>query len=223
MLATTADAPLQSDALVYEPKYDGIRALAEVGPSASARLWSRLGNEKTRQFPEIVESLDAFARRLAHPVLLDGEIVALTPQGEPCGFQNLQGRIHQKTPTATAAVAFIAFDLLRDGDEDLRPLPLRERRRRLDALLRGGRDRRLRISEQVAGDAREMHQRAHALGWEGLIAKTADAPYTSGRRSPHWRKLKLVRHQTCVVGGWTEPRGSRPFLGALLLGVYDDD
>ncbi len=223
MLATTAEAPLQSDALVYEPKYDGIRALAEVGPSASARLWSRLGNEKTRQFPEIVEALDAFARRLARPAVIDGEIVALTPQGEPCGFQNLQGRIHQKTPTATAAVAFVAFDLLRDGDEDLRPLPLRERRRRLEALLRGGRDGRLRISEQVAGDARDMHRRAQTLGWEGLIAKSADAPYISGRRSPHWRKLKLVRHQTCVVGGWTAPRGSRPFLGALLLGVYDDD
>ena len=253
MLATTVEAPLQSAALVYEPKYDGIRALVAAGPSTRARFWSRLGNEKTAQFPEIADAVDAWARRLDRPVLIDGEIVALDENGEPCGFQNLQGRIHLKNPGAAAGkgppcvadeeienkgrpftgrrsatvndarVALIAFDILRDGDEDVRPLPLRERRRRLEALMRGGRDPRLRISEQVAADGREMRARAESLGWEGLIAKHADSVYRSGRRSPEWRKLKLVRHQTCVVAGWTEPRGSRPFFGALLLGVYDDD
>ena len=84
------------------------------------------------------------------------------------------------------------------------------------------RDPRLRISEQVTGDGRELHGRAEATGWEGLIAKRLDSVYKSGRRSPDWRKLKLVRRQACVVAGWTEPRGSRPFFGALLLGVYDD-
>ena len=67
-----------------------------------------------------------------------------------------------------------------------------------------------------------MHARAVAESWEGLIAKRLDSPYKSGKRSPDWRKLKLVRRQACVIGGWTEPRGSRPFFGALLLGVYDD-
>jgi bifunctional non-homologous end joining protein LigD len=241
MLATTADAPLTSPTLVYEPKYDGIRALVAAGPSSSTRFWSRLGNEKTAQFPEIVDAVDAWAKTLDRPVLIDGEIVALDEKGQPCGFQNLQGRIHLKTPAAAAgaasagrrtgrsapgpqdaAVALIVFDLLRDGDEDLRPLPLRDRRTRLERLLDGSRDTRLRISEQAAGDGRELRTRAESLGWEGLIAKNADSVYRSGRRSPDWRKLKLVRHQTCVVGGWTEPRGSRPFFGALLLGVYDD-
>src|SRR5262245_26939241 len=103
MLASLADAPLVDSQLVYEPKYDGIRAIAEVGAGASpkrgqarplVRLWSRLGNEKTRQFPEIAEALEKWASRLEHPVVLDGEIVALDEQGQPTGFQQLQGRIH---------------------------------------------------------------------------------------------------------------------------------
>ena len=229
MLATTGDAPLDSAALAYEPKYDGIRALASVS-RGEARFWSRLGNEKTTQFPEVAAALREWARRLARPVLIDGEIVALNERGDPIGFQNLQGRIHLKHgPHANVAqaragqsIAFVAFDLLRDGDEDLRPLPLRERRARLESLLNGVRDPRLRISEQVTGNGRELHGRAETHGWEGLIAKRLDSAYKSGRRSPDWRKLKLVRRQACVVAGWTEPRGSRPFFGALLLGMYDD-
>ena len=95
MLATTAEAPLESSAFAYEPKYDGIRALASVSP-AGTRLWSRLGNEKTAQFPEVVDVLQKWARTLDRPVLFDGEIVALDERGEPTGFQNLQGRIHLK-------------------------------------------------------------------------------------------------------------------------------
>ena len=222
MLATTAEAPLESPDLVYEPKYDGIRTLAAIADGV--RLWSRLGNEKTAQFPEIVDVLEQWARGLDREILLDGEVVALDDRGEPCGFQNLQGRIHLKTPHQGTSynTAFIVFDLLRDGAEDLRPLPLRDRRQRLEALLHGVRHSRLRISEQAFGNGRDLHARAQALGWEGLIAKDASSVYKSGRRSPDWRKIKLVRHQTCVVGGWTEPRGSRPFFGALLLGVYDD-
>jgi len=232
MLATTADAPHESPALVYEPKYDGIRALVSVVPAArrgspEVQFWSRLGNEKTAQFPEIAQALAAWAKGLDRPVILDGEIVALDDDGAPVGFQNLQGRIHLKAPgqealTGGRDVALILFDILRDGTEDVRPLPLRARRARLEALMDGVRDPRLRISEQVGADGREMYRRAQNLGWEGLIAKNADSTYKSGRRSPDWRKLKLIRHQTCVVGGWTEPRGSRPFFGALLLGVYDD-
>jgi bifunctional non-homologous end joining protein LigD len=248
MLATTAAAPLESADLAYEPKYDGIRATALVdvgrvprrGP-ASVRLWSRLGNEKTTQFPEVADALREFARRIGRPVVLDGEIVALDERGAPIGFQNLQGRIHLKAPrkgapygdvrpsaevgrafTARHEIAYIVFDLLREGDEDLRPLPLRERRARLERLFHGYRHPRLRITEQVVGDATGLYARAQAEGWEGLIAKRLDSLYRSGKRSPDWRKLKLVRRQACVIGGWTEPRGSRPFFGALLLGIYDE-
>ncbi|MBM3819053.1 MAG: DNA ligase D [Acidimicrobiia bacterium] len=215
MLASTGDAPLQSAGFAYEPKYDGIRALVSVAAPSEVRVWSRLGNEKTRQYPAVAAALHDWARTLDAPVLLDGEIVALDERGTPIGFQHLQ-------QGAKSGVALILFDVLRIGDEDLRPLPLRERRARLEALLRGLDDPRIRISQQVTGDGRALHQRADTEGWEGLIAKRLDSVYRSGKRSPDWRKLKLVRRQVCVVGGWTDPRGTRPFFGALLLGLYDE-
>ncbi|NOT27252.1 MAG: DNA ligase D [Acidobacteria bacterium] len=224
MLATTASAPLGSADLVYERKYDGIRAIVSIEPgnAGAVRLWSRLGNEKTAQFPEVAARLKAC--RFARPVVLDGEIVAVDRHGLPVSFQHLQGRMHAESPRpgTPQEVAFIAFDLLRDGDEDLRKRPLRERRRRLEKLFSGVSDSRIRLSETSVGDGVALRARADAEGWEGLIAKRLDSTYASGRRSPDWRKLKFVRHQTCVVGGWTEPRGSRPYFGALILGVYDE-
>jgi bifunctional non-homologous end joining protein LigD len=90
-------------------------------------------------------------------------------------------------------------------------------------MFAGANDPVLRLSEFAVGDGRTLRARADAEGWEGLIVKRLNSTYASGRRSPDWRKLKLERRQTCVIGGWTEPRGSRGFLGSLILGVYDDD
>lgn len=228
MLATLADAPLASPGLVYEPKYDGIRALVHVPPGGArdgVRIWSRLGNEKTAQFPSVVRALERVRATLKAPLLLDAEIVALDEKGRPAGFQRLQGRIHLSTTREVEQidkaqpVALIAFDLLRDGDEDLRGLPLTDRRARLDRRLARATSATVRLSEQVTGDGKALHERALAEGWEGLIAKEARAPYQSGRRSPAWRKLKVVHEQELVVGGWTEPRQSRQYFGALLLGV----
>ncbi len=252
MLATLASAPLTDPMLVYEPKYDGIRAIAEIAAHGdSVRLWSRLGNEKTMQFPEIADALARWAGGRQEPVVLDGEIVALDAAGRPAGFQNLQGRIHVLAMVkgrrvqasarerraavgqraagpapaerpAQVPVAFIAFDVLRYGEHDLRGLPLTERRKTLERLLGTPRTPTLRLSEQVRGDGRAMQARAAAEGWEGLIAKRSDSPYRSGKRSPDWRKLKIVHEQEFVVGGWTDPRQSRSHFGALLLGVYGD-
>src|SRR5918993_4267301 len=97
MLATLAEPPLTGNGLIFEPKYDGIRALVHVAPGKpqpDIRLWSRLGNEKTAQFPAIVRALQPLARELKAPLFVDGEIVALDAQGNPAGFQKLQGRIH---------------------------------------------------------------------------------------------------------------------------------
>ncbi len=227
MLATLEDAPLESDGLVYEPKYDGIRALVEIDPArgAPARMWSRLGNEKTAQFPDLVAALARYAKKLKGPVVLDGEIVALDEKGEPAGFQRLQNRIHlteSNSRFAAGRVAFIAFDILRDGSEDLRPLPLTDRRARLERVFRNPGSPILRTSEVVAGDARELYQHALDHGWEGLIAKDARSPYHTGKRTRDWRKLKIVQEQEFVVGGWTDSRTTgRPF-GALLLGYYED-
>src|SRR5262252_6320968 len=153
MLASLEDVSLTDPNLVYEPKYDGIRAIVEIGAGGSpVRLWSRLGNDKTNQFPEIAEALAQWGRSRREPVVLDGEIVALDEHGEPAGFQNLQGRIHLKEvrgsramrpPASVSAradafarsgatspkrhsregglsVALMAFDVLREGHDDLR-------------------------------------------------------------------------------------------------------
>jgi len=240
MLATPAEAPLQSKRLVYEPKYDGIRALVEIvpgqrGQAAGVRLWSRNGNEKTAQFPEVTSALAAAAAALKERLVLDGEIVALDSHGRPAGFQQLQGRMHllgskdiARAEEAQPA-ALVVFDILASGREDLTRLPLTERRTRLEHVfsrLKPGHRRdaqsTIRLSEQVAGDAREMYARAQKEGWEGLIAKEAASTYQPGRRTPAWRKIKLLHEEEFVVGGWTEPRQTRQYFGALLLGVYKD-
>src|ERR1700704_4604513 len=95
MLASLADAPLEDPSFVYEPKYDGIRAIAEIAArGGSVTLWSRLGNDKTPQVSQNADALQTWAKRLTEPLVLDGEIVALDAHGHPTGFQQLQGRIH---------------------------------------------------------------------------------------------------------------------------------
>lgn len=223
--------------MVYEPKYDGIRAIALIEPAeprARVRFWSRLGNEKTTQFPELVAALGEWGRELSGPVVLDGEIVALDARGRPAGFQRLQSRIHVTVPGYRSAkpilrpdeqpVAFIAFDILRVADRDLRPLTLEQRRAQLDDLF----ERRppgstlLRTSDQHPGDGRALMKRAKAEGWEGLVVKSATSIYRDGRRSPEWQKMKITHEDEFVVGGWTEPNGARAFFGSLVLGRYDE-
>jgi bifunctional non-homologous end joining protein LigD len=230
MLATLAAPPLTGKNLIFEPKYDGIRALVHVAPGKprpDIRLWSRLGNEKTSQFPAVVRALEPLARTLRAPLLIDGEIVALDDKGRPAGFQKLQGRIHVKGARdidmldRQQPTAFLAFDLLRAGAEDIRELPLTARRAALEKYLARHLSDTLRISEQVAADGRTLDERAHREGWEGLIVKDAASLYQSGRRSPAWRKHKLSNQEEFVVGGWTEPRNTRARFGALLLGLYE--
>jgi bifunctional non-homologous end joining protein LigD len=188
-------------------------------------LWSRLGNEKTSQFPEIAAALARWARRRKEAVVLDGEIVALDAEDRPTGFQKLQGRIHlagePALTSSTVRTAYIVFDVLSEGRRDQRDLPLLERRKAVERLFKGNRDSCLRVSEMVRGNGRALHKRALSEGWEGLIAKHVDSLYKSGKRTPDWRKIKITQEQEFVVGGWTEPRHTRAWFGALLLGVYE--
>lgn len=237
MLATTPDAPppLVDPRAVYEPKYDGIRAIALVAPGTPplVQVWSRNGNEKSVQFPEIVAAFAAWAVTLEGPVVLDGEIVALDRRGHAAGFQRLQGRINVSVPGYRSPApaqtpeeqpaAFIAFDLLRDGDTDLRPRPLTERRAALEARCGALGSPLLRLAEQAAGDGRDLYARADRDGWEGLVVKRAAGPYRAGKRSPEWRKLKIQRQDEFVIGGWTDPRGARRHFGALILGTTGPD
>jgi bifunctional non-homologous end joining protein LigD len=249
MLAALSEPPIAQVGLVYEPKYDGIRAIVTVaefdtgyrfsgaakrrktipGVEFRVAIRSRNGVDKTRQFPEIGRALDSLAARLDGPVVLDGEIVAVDRSGRPLGFQHIQGRIHLTSDADIARAAreqpaaLILFDLLKDGDEDLRNQPLAARRLRLQERIRPRATERasVRLSDIALDDGRAMLQRARAEGWEGLIVKDAGSRYASGKRSPAWRKLKLLKQQEFVVGGWTEPRQSRQHFGALLLGYYD--
>lgn len=229
MLATLADPPLAHPGLIYEPKLDGIRALVDLRPGGHARLYSRNGNDKTSQFPGLAAALAKLAAKLKAPLVIDGEVTALDRDGSPLGFQHLQGRLHLKGDTRLNVVdaknpaALFVFDILREGDEDLRGLPTIARRLRLQRAVRppASLARLIRLTEIAVDDGRAMYARALAEGWEGLIVKDGMAVYESGRRSPAWRKLKVLQEQELVVGGWTEPRQSRQGFGALLVGYYE--
>ena len=235
MLASLEEPPIHQPGLVYEPKYDGIRALVDVRPpakrgaEATVALYSRNGREKHAQFPGIVRALAAMAGKLDGPVLLDGEIVAVDARGVPLGFQHLQGRIHltstgdiERAERAQPA-ALVLFDIVRDGNEDLRGQPLAARRLRLQKRVRPtpAQKKWIRLSDIVLDDGRSLLERARREGWEGLIAKAGDSVYHSGKRTPSWRKLKLLKQQEFVIGGWTAPRQSRAHFGALLVGYFD--
>ena len=237
MLAVQTEAAeqqrlIERDDLVFEPKYDGIRAIVEVEPAERGgepriRIWSRLGNDKTAQFPEVADALAKTASRLSAPLVLDGEIVATDAGGGALPFQHLQGRMHLRRRSGASLPrtdsAFIVFDLLREGDEDLRPLPFTERRARLEAHARRWRNPRLRLIHSQTGDGVSLRDEGLAEDWEGVIAKDPASRYLSGKRHPGWRKIKFVKRQEFVVGGWTEGRQTRSHFGALVVGYYAAD
>ena len=227
MLAAPAGRlPEELDGWTIEPKWDGVRVIAEV-TAQGARLWTRNGNDKGPQFPEIVDALTALAA--AHgPFVLDGEIIALDAHGRALRFQALQGRVHAESPRHSDATrtAFVAFDLLVDDGHALTALPWTERRKALEARIPARRAAVVRRGESVrcgSAAAKKLFDRARAEGWEGVLLKRVDAPYAAGRRTPDWRKVKLEREQEFVIGGFTAPTkgAARDHLGALLVGYYD--
>ena len=230
MYATVGTSvPDGNGAWAFEPKYDGIRVLAFANARGAA-LVTRNGKDKARQFPEIVRALAALASRRGHPLVLDGEIVALErPGGPPARFQQLQSRMHVTDVDAIerhetgAPAAFIAFDILRDGDRALLREPWRERRRQLERVLSPAPGDPIRLGESTFTHGDALLEQARREGWEGIIAKRADATYRPGARSSDWLKLKIEFRQEFVVGGFTEPRNTREHLGALLLGYFDED
>ena len=207
-----AHAPTAGDWL-YEIKFDGFRALALRG-SDEARLLSRNNKDLGAKFPDI---LAAVAELGVTDAILDGEIVALDENGIS-SFQLLQAyELGEERPP----LYFYAFDLLRLEGRDLRDLPLTERKARLEKLIPSPPGV-IRYSAALGEEAAPLLKRARDLGLEGLIGKQRDSTYESGRRSGAWVKLKLLREQEFVIGGYTDPEGSRDYFGALLVGVYRD-
>lgn len=217
------DAPAGSG-WSFEPKYDGMRALAFIGASR-VRLMTRNGKDKAKQFPEVAAALGILGQRLGRRCIVDGEVVALE-RNRPGHFQALQGRFHLKSKVdidvamRESPAAIIIFDLLVDGDENLMNAPWTERRARLEKILENPPDG-VRLSETSPNGSR-MLERARKGGWEGVIAKRSAARYVPGARSRDWLKLKLQHRAEFVIGGYTEPRRTRPYLGAILLGYFDD-
>jgi DNA ligase D-like protein (predicted ligase) len=218
MLATLTDRRDFGDGWLLERKFDGERCVARKEGDA-VRLESRTGNDLTRTYPEVRAAL---AAQRTDRFLLDGELVAF--DGQQTSFGRLQQRLGITRPSPALVEAFpvvyCVFDLLETDGKDLTGRPLVERRARLERAIRPTPG--LQISEAWHDESERRYAEACQAGWEGLIAKRADAPYARGR-SRDWLKLKCVLEQEFVVGGYTDPAGTRTDFGALLVGYYEGD
>ena len=205
MLATLVSKPFDEPGWVYEEKYDGYRLLA-YKEGSRVTLLSRNAKDRSASFPDIARAIgDLPARTL----LLDGEAVAFDKSGVS-RFQLLQ-QGHQKTSFAT-------FDCLFENGRDLRRQPLSSRREAMEKAIRGAKV--LFPSRRLEMDGLAAYREATKQGWEGIIAKGESSPYVEGR-SKQWVKVKVHQEEEFVIGGYTEPAGSRQYIGALLLGAYD--
>ena len=221
MLASPAGVLPPLAGWTIEPKWDGIRVIADLTAKRVA-LWSRNKIDKAPQFPVLVETLRALAARVG-PTVLDGELVAIDAKGKPLRFQAFQSR----NIGAGSRTAFVAFDCLAAGGHSWTSQPWTERRKALELLIPPSARGLIRRGESApcgSKGASRLLQAARDDNWEGLILKRMDSTYQSGKRSPHWRKVKLEHEQEFVIGGYTLPTEgvSREF-GALLVGYYDDD
>jgi bifunctional non-homologous end joining protein LigD len=224
MLAESASSVPEGPGWLHEQKYDGVRALGRTGGAVA--LTTRGGHNKAKQFPEVAQSLAELGRRFEQDLLVDGEIVDAESSGHR-GLQRLQRRLPMekafeiKLLSERAPAAFVLFDVLAVGTSVLVNRPLMERRMVLERLL----------SDPVPGllpslqaeDGNGMLERARKEDWEGLVSKRADSRYFPGpQRTSAWRKLKIVRRQEFVVGGFTVSESlHRPFR-ALILGYHDE-
>jgi bifunctional non-homologous end joining protein LigD len=217
-LATLTQDRFSDPGWIFERKLDGERCLAFKSASG-VRLMTRNQKEDTSSYPEITEAL---AAQRASEFIIDGEIVAF--EGSQTRFARLQQRlgVQHPGPDLLAAVPayYYIFDVLWAGDRDVRRLPLRERKQILRDLLDFTGP--LVFTEHKDTDGEAYFRQACASGWEGVIAKRADAPYRAGR-SRDWLKFKCQSGQEFVIGGFTDPQRSRIGFGALLLGYYDPD
>lgn len=212
MLATLVKSAPAGAGWLHEIKYDGYRMLCRV-EDGDARIFSRNGKEWTAQLGAIAADL---ARLRVANGWFDGELVALDAKGRS-DFQALQNAI--ASPRA-AQLTLILFDVMYVDGEDIRALPLTERKKRLHKIVGRG-TKHVRVGPEAGGSGAEFFKQACALSLEGAMSKRADSPYRSGERSRDWVKVKCTRRQELVVGGYTDPQGGRAGFGALLLGVYD--
>jgi bifunctional non-homologous end joining protein LigD len=216
MLATLTRQRFSDSNWIFEHKLDGERCLA-FKQGSTVRLLSRNQQHLNNTYPEVVDALQAAGQ---HDVIIDGEVVAF--DGKRTSFEKLQGRIGIKDPDEARrtgiVVFYYVFDLMYADGFDLRAVALIERK----TLLQRSVDfhSSVRFLEHRNTEGETLYRQACREGLEGLIAKRRGSEYV-GRRSPDWLKFKCVNEQEMVIGGFTDPAGSRVGLGALLVGYYD--
>jgi bifunctional non-homologous end joining protein LigD len=223
MLATPVAKPFNDPAWLFEIKWDGYRAVAFI-KNKSVRLVSRNQNDLTSQYSELA-SIPAQLK--ATTAILDGEIVALDEEGHP-SFSQMQQRTGFTSPKKRTSrkpeipILYYAFDLLYLDGQDLRKLPLEERKKKLAALIHSsGSDGNLRYSDHVENHGLDLFEVAKQKGLEGIVAKRKASAYYEERRSQNWLKIKITQTLDCVIGGYTEPKKGRKFFGSIVLGLYD--
>ena len=222
MFAGSTGMPEDTTGWLFEPKWDGVRALARVW-DGQVTLASRLGNDVTAGYPELAPLGLALDGRAA---VLDGEIVAFDDRGRP-SFERLQRRMHVRNPgpslTAQVPVLYVVFDLLWGDGQLLTGEPFAERRRQLEALNPEGPS--WQVSHLLPEPPDEdMLAACRQVGLEGYVGKLSSAGYSVGKRSKAWTKVKCVRQREFVVGGWSEGSGGRSGqIGSLAVGWVDPD
>ena len=216
-LASLADEPFSNPDWLFEVKWDGVRGLAYVD-NGEVTLRSRAEREIAPEYPEVRELANQIA---ADQAIVDGEIVALDGGGRSV-FQKLQSRAGVRNPSRalldSIPATYYAFDLLYCDGYDLRKTLLEERKQLLKQILRP--NARIRYSEHEIEKGKELYEAARQQGLEGIIGKKRDSIYV-GQRTSLWLKFKIVDELDAVICGWTAPRRTREFFGALVLGLYD--
>lgn len=211
MLCTLVDEPFDGEDWLFEVKWDGYRAIASKH-GAEIELYSRNQTDFSSKYSPVVEALS----ELSHDAVIDGEIVAVDDDGV-AHFEWLQNwHRHQK-----GHLRYQAFDLISYNHRDIRAMPLRQRRALLKKMLPPDHSV-LRFSEALEKRGKALFKEMQRRGLEGMIAKRADSVYQENVRGMNWLKIKTQLRQEVIIGGFTDPRGSRRYLGALLVGVYQD-
>ena len=217
MLATLTNRRFSDPNWIFETKLDGERCLA-FKRGSTVRLLSRNRQTLNNTYPEVAEALE---RAGTHDVVIDGEIVAF--EGNRTSFEKLQGRIGIKDPEAARRsgipVFYYVFDLIHVDGYDITRVGLNVRKGLLRKVLDFRGSVRFEAHRNTEGEA--YYREACAAGLEGVIAKRRDSEYSPGKRSPDWLKFKCVNEQEFVIGGFTDPAGSRVGFGALLVGYYE--
>jgi bifunctional non-homologous end joining protein LigD len=208
-LATLIDGPFDDDDWLFEIKWDGYRAICTVDAKGKLSLESRNGLDLLDRFSGLEDLADAFE---SVPIIIDGEICSLDKKGRS-DFQRLQDAQESGNP-----LTYVAFDVLYADGRDQRKNPLEERKALLERLI--GDDELVLYSKHVIGKGEALFAQAQRNHLEGIIGKKRSSVYVA-RRTRDWVKIKAQLEQEFVVGGWTDPRGSRRGFGSLLLGAYD--